>query len=290
VVYKRNRKMKRIQTYQKGDPEYLIIQKQYHELREEERAELSEWVQSKEDYDRIRKVLLELHDDQEEWLEPEAVIKKNLMRKFESEEKGGRLIWLNSIFFTPGEKLSKQPIVRYGIAAACVIGLAVFFIRPETNNAPVAENSSTEQSIEHSDWADAGTDSVADSDTLRVFAEVKSEMPMVPPAPISKEYKFQESEEILLRDEIVSRSVADACEGPPPAAFKSEESRPALVEEASKDAEMNTTTMSEPTIKRNESVAARKSSTDVVVHSQNIDLSVSMVDAKKLLDELFTAR
>jgi hypothetical protein len=283
--------MKRIQTYQKGDPEYLIIQKQYHELREEERAELSEWVQSKEDYDRIRKVLLELHDDQEEWLEPEAVIKKNLMRKFASEEKGGRLIWLNSIFFTPGEKLSKQPIVRYGIAAACVIGLAVFFILPKTNNAPVAENTSTEQSVHPSDWADAGTDSVADSDTLRVFAEVKSEMPMVPPAPTRKEYKFQESEGILLRDEIVSNSFADAAsEGPPPAAFKSEESRPALVEEASKDADMNTTTMNEPTTKRNESVAARKSATDAVVHSQNIDLSVSMVDAKKLLDELFTAR
>ena len=157
--------MKRIQTYQKGDPEYLIIQKQYHELREDERAELAEWVQSQEDYDRIRRVLLELHDDQDEWLEPDASIKKNLMRKFASEEKGGRLIWLNSVFLAPGEPLFKQPILRYGIAAACVIGLVVFFISPKGTQPEFAEQAETSTNRPSSEWAAATADSVADSDT-----------------------------------------------------------------------------------------------------------------------------
>lgn len=271
--------MKRIQTYQKGDPEYLIIQKQYHELRDDERAALAEWVQSQEDYDRIRRVLLELHDDQEEWLEPDASIKKNLMRKFASEEKGGRLIWLNSVLFAPGEPLFKQPILRYGLAAACVMGLAVFFLSPDTKQPEIAQQAETSNNASSSEWTAAAADSVADADTLRVFAEVKPEMPMVPPAAV-------ELGEV--RDLTEEPRMASAPEA-------SSEARVAMRDSDLSDApvEMNDKE-SVPSDVAVSSVPAKKQVASAmpapVATPTSVDMSVSLAETKRLLDDLYTAR
>jgi hypothetical protein len=278
-------KMKRIQTYQQGDPEWLIIHKQYHELQAEERDALSEWIQSPEDYDRMRQVLMELHDEPEEWVEPEASIKQNLMQKFASEEKGGKLIWLNSVFLTQGAPWHKQPLVRMTLAAACIIGLVVFFL---PTSLPSHREAATAQQAEQSEGGSSDQKEAlasADSSTkiLQQFAEVKSEMPLVPTA---VDTEFETSDVV---QEVTESAMAEGDE----VAYDVPDQAPAMAE----DKDMGTAMYPKP--KREETVVAgaAKMSTSTmdgfkkgVANAQAVNFSVSMAEVNDLLDVLYTAR
>ena len=277
--------MKRIQTYQKGDPEYVIIHKQFHELQDDERAALSEWVQSKDEYDRVRRVLLELHDDDEEWLEPDASIKKNVMRKFVTEEKGGRMVWLNSLLFAPGASITQQPVVRYGLVAAGVIGLAVFFLLPTTPNIDIAQQTDNTPAKMDSETLLANADTVAQQDTLRVFAEARAELPMAPP--------------VMVLDELSESPTENDVPLAPDAGSKAEMAPEPTAKSDMADSYSDLSVVGEQTVvapipqaKSNELEKKVSSSmaSSAVQQNKTVDKSVSMAEVQRLMDDLYTAR
>jgi hypothetical protein len=276
--------MKRIQTYQQGDPEWLIIHKQYHELHAEERDALAEWIQSQEDYDRMRQVLMELHDEPSEWEEPDASIKQNLMRKFATEEKGGKLIWLNSVFLTAGAPWYKQPALRMGLAAACIIGLVVFFLPtslPSTHETMTAEQN--EQSVEQQmDPKEALAAADSSTKILQQFAEVKSELPL---APSVVETEYDNS----LTEDVMAESTLSDGDG---LAYDEPVMAPALVE--SKDMAMAPQAESEAAVSSGYMEKRSATSTalpqKLTAKDNSTDYSVSMSEVDDLLDDLYTAR
>jgi hypothetical protein len=184
--------MKKIHTYQPGDPEWIVIQKQFHELQQEERDALKEWIDSEDTYNQMRSVLMALHDDGEEWLEPDVSIKANLMAKFSSEEKGGRLIWLNALAWSSDTAWFKQPLFKTGLAAACIVGLAVFFLVPSAPKQ--AENQIAEVTIPADTttaWSEAKQDTAGAE--IKEFAAVRSELP---PAPMPVMVQSETSENL----------------------------------------------------------------------------------------------
>jgi hypothetical protein len=285
--------MKRIQTYQKGDPEWVIIHKQYHELHDDERQALSEWISTPEEYAQMRQVLLELHDDQDEWTEPDASIKKHLMLKFAAEDKGGRMIWLNSVLFANGESWYKQPIVRYGLAAACMIGLGVFFLLPAKVNPHFADVQQIPTEQNASDEL-ANTEQITPSasDTLQQFAEVRQDMPM-PPSPIAfqTEISTMNTEEVndadlgAYAESVAAPAMADDLEGRQENKATSDVVNDKLVQEPSRVA----TNATVPAVKK-ESVQTAIGSDGLALKNANSKMSVNMSEVNDLFSGLFTAR
>ena len=66
--------------YDPEDIESLLMHKQYNELFDDEREFVLQHVKNEEEYNSLRSMLFTLHDQpyQEEWLEPDPSIKKEL--------------------------------------------------------------------------------------------------------------------------------------------------------------------------------------------------------------------
>jgi hypothetical protein len=95
--------MKFESKYDPEDIESLLLHKQFNELYPEEKEFVLRHLENEQEYESMRSVLMELKNisTTDEWLEPDASIKKNLMREFSSEKKSRFVIWLNSLFAFP---------------------------------------------------------------------------------------------------------------------------------------------------------------------------------------------
>ncbi len=129
--------------YDPEDIESLLLTKQFHELYPEERDFVLKHIESPEEYENLRATLFRLHDaaNEGEWLEPEASIKKNLMREFTSETKGGFLVWLNSVFRLQPVPWYRQPAFAMAFGVVIISFITVgLLLRQENNATVVAEN------------------------------------------------------------------------------------------------------------------------------------------------------
>jgi hypothetical protein len=139
--------MNHMKKYDPEDIEYLMIHKQFHELYPEEKEFVLQHVEGVEEYESMRKMLLELKNSsvQDDWLTPDASLKKALMAEFAKERKGRFSIWLNSLFAMPERPFYRQTGVQWSFGLV-VIALGTFiFLQQSTDVKVLAENNVTSQ-------------------------------------------------------------------------------------------------------------------------------------------------
>lgn len=128
--------MKKSYQYDPEDIESLLMHKQFNELYPEEKEFVLRHVEGEDEYESLRSTLFMMHDlaSNDEWIEPDASLKKELMREFAREEKKGFVIWLNSLFaFTQEGPLWRQrTAMRYALGGALVLaGIGFFVVRSQ---------------------------------------------------------------------------------------------------------------------------------------------------------------
>lgn len=139
--------MNHMKKYDPEDIEYLMIHKQFHELYPEEKEFVLQHVEGVEEYESMRKMLLELKNSsvQDDWLTPDASLKKALMAEFAKERKGRFSIWLNSLFAMPERPFYRQTGVQWSFGLV-VIAIGTFiFLQQSTDIKVLAENNVTSQ-------------------------------------------------------------------------------------------------------------------------------------------------
>jgi hypothetical protein len=165
--------------YDPEDIESLLMHKQFHELYEEERNFVLQHVEGEEEYESLRRTLFELHDasNNEDLLEPDPAIKKELMSLFVTERKSRFTIWLNSLFAQTNIEWYKRPAFALSFATAC-IAIVVVVIFNRNNNQEMAAN-------READSTPTTEEQITNDSTIesaRLFAE-RLESESFPPAP-----------------------------------------------------------------------------------------------------------
>lgn len=172
--------------YDPEDIESLLLHKQFHELYPEEKEFVLRHLGSPEEYESLRKTLFELRDASrnDEWIEPDAKLKRELMAEFSRERRGGFFVWLNALFALPSRPWYRQTGWQVSLASvALIVGLLAFWPAPDTNS--VALLKSTEPG---SAPADSST-SIAPAHTATAekpvaIAEANTQA-LIPPAPVA---------------------------------------------------------------------------------------------------------
>ena len=130
--------MKFESKYDPEDIESLLLHKQFNELYPEEKEFVLRHLENEQEYESMRSVLLELKNisSSDEWLEPDASIKKNLMREFSSEKKSRFVIWLNSLFAFPDRPWYSQRGVQISFG---IFILGFMLLRYTGDNQPTSQ-------------------------------------------------------------------------------------------------------------------------------------------------------
>ena len=130
-----------------------------------------------------------MHDaaDQDEWLEPDPSIRKNLMAQFVREEKKGFFVWLNGLFsapFLPEMPWYRKPAMRYAFASVtllAVVGGTWYFTSRQGHQVEIAavqsdntQNQNNTTEMAPGEMANEGKRTYADNLKPNVF----------PPAPV----------------------------------------------------------------------------------------------------------
>lgn len=134
--------MKRNFKYDPEDLESLLLHKQFEELYPEEKEFVLKHMDSPEEYASMRNTLLAVVDDSEsaQPLKPKSATKKSLMREFQTGEKGGISIWLNSLFL----QCQRKPQLAFGfLATVVIIVVAAFWFLPANDKIILADNMKT---------------------------------------------------------------------------------------------------------------------------------------------------
>jgi hypothetical protein len=195
--------MKEYFKYDPEDIESLLLHKQFSELFDEEREFVLQHIGSAEEYDSLRQTLFHLQDtsDHEEWLEPDASIKKNLLAEFAREEKSGFKIWLNSLFHGLFPEWLRQP--AFGVAfATALVAIVVVVVLNKHDNEEIHQPQFAEVSKE---MPALDEDSVAES--KRLFAENLTAQSL-PPAPAEVVPAFAPAQDVSA-DEAKSSQVEE---------------------------------------------------------------------------------
>lgn len=130
-------------SYDASDLDALLFEKAFFELDEHERAFVMEHVSSEQEYEDMRKTLLNIDASfaSEELLTPSPKVKEELLSAFAEEgKKKGMVIWLNSaapLFFPQNKSFIRQPGFQVAIAAMLVIGL--FIVIPDLQRGAESE-------------------------------------------------------------------------------------------------------------------------------------------------------
>lgn len=137
--------MKFESKYDPEDIESLLLHKQFHELYPEEKEFVLRHLENEQEYESMRSVLMELKNisSNDEWLEPDASIKKNLMREFSSEKKSRFVIWLNSLFAFPDRPWYSQRGVQIAFGVFILGFLLLRYVGENQSITQFAENSPT---------------------------------------------------------------------------------------------------------------------------------------------------
>lgn len=130
--------MKFESKYDPEDIESLLLHKQFNELYPEEKEFVLRHLENEQEYESMRSVLMELKNisSSDEWLEPDASIKKNLMREFSSEKKSRFVIWLNSLFAFPDRPWYSQRGVQISFG---IFILGFMLLRYAGDNQPTSQ-------------------------------------------------------------------------------------------------------------------------------------------------------
>lgn len=124
-----------------------IWKKEFDELNAQERAYVSEWCETPEDYDMVRNFMLQLSQVDKQPVEPSKELKDQLMAEFPSTQRN-RGIWLNLwlMIFPEEGGMNWKPILVTAMLIGVIVTI-VFFQNPfsENKNNQLAENQMKEE-------------------------------------------------------------------------------------------------------------------------------------------------
>ncbi len=190
--------------YDPEDIESLLTHKQFNELYPEEKEFVLRHVEGEEEYESLRSTLFLMHDSaqNDEWLDPDPSIKRNLMLEFAREEKKGFFIWLNSLFAMPAMPEMvwyRRPAVRYAFATLVLllgVSSALIFFNKSTTQVDTAAAAVADKTEESNNGIASAADS---SNTLfdkPTYAENNQPGVFPPaPAPVLVEFDMEKAEE-----------------------------------------------------------------------------------------------
>lgn len=273
--------------YDPEDIESLLLHKQFHELYPEEKEFVLRHLGSPEEYESLRKTLFEVRDASrnDEWIEPDARLKRDLMTEFSREKRGGFFVWLNTLFAAPSRPWYQQTGWQVSLASlALLVGLVVLWPRP--NTATLAALDNREPATSAADSTVEGGARKEEEATLEkpiAFAEAMPVAP-VPPAPVTIS-QYEQTEEEVSPNALSEEMALDE------AAALVQESIAALTEDADNAWAPQTGSTAV------ESDLAAKSMEEVKVTSASArgavspsKLSMNVAETKTLIDVLFTAK
>jgi hypothetical protein len=190
--------MKQHLKYDPEDIESLMRHKRFDELYAEEKEFVLQHLDNKEEYESIRRTLFEIQAAQQndQWLEPDASIRENLMAQFETERRNGFTVWLNSLFVMPLENWSSGRKLAFTIASVVVVSGILFWALYPSATQPMAVNDkkeSTEKLIQSTPPA-ATIESAEVEDRPLANAQAEGGMPA---SPVIVEYENEEITEDL---------------------------------------------------------------------------------------------
>lgn len=292
--------MNHMKKYDPEDIEYLMIHKQFHELYPEEKEFVLQHVEGVEEYESMRKMLLELKNSsiQDDWLTPDASLKKALMAEFAKERKGRFSIWLNSLFAMPERPFYRQTGVQWSFGLV-VIALGTFFFLQKTPNVAVlaenntiSENASKTGSNQNNQAQTNNTNppkpsqpevDLSGMDKLPqapvVLAQVESSLeksPQPAAAPPADHYKT-----VVAEESVAESDGADISMSPPPASMEDND-----LELNKRLTEVSTTTTYSSTTTVNSTAKTISSE----VFAVSVNQTMQMTNYAELLDITFTAR
>jgi hypothetical protein len=132
--------MERRELYDPEDIEQLLLERPFDELLDEERAFVLRHLTGRDEYERMRNLLLTVHytEREEEVLEAEPLVRDRVMETFRTQRQPQWRIWLNSVraFALPKEPRSywKPALAFASIAILVTVGVNVFRSQNEQAN------------------------------------------------------------------------------------------------------------------------------------------------------------
>ncbi|MBL7942121.1 MAG: hypothetical protein JNM00_05115, partial [Flavobacteriales bacterium] len=176
--------MKQHLKYDPEDIESLMRHKRFDELYAEEKEFVLQHLDNKEEYESIRRTLFEIQAAQQndQWLEPDASIRHNLMAEFEVERRNGFTVWLNSLFAMPLENWSAGRKLAFAVASVVLVSAILFWALYPSATPPMAVNDkkeSTEKLVQSTPPA-ASIQSAEVEDRPLANAQAEGGMPASP--------------------------------------------------------------------------------------------------------------
>ncbi len=132
--------MSKFSTYDPEDIEKLMLNKSFDELYDKEKEFVLRHVDSEEEYEQMRQVLLEVKasEDFDEIVEPPAYMRKQLIEEFEAQKRHNPLILL----FQQIQAAFKMPVFQIGFATVSVFLFVMIFVKfnNKSDNIELAQN------------------------------------------------------------------------------------------------------------------------------------------------------
>ncbi|MCC6599383.1 MAG: hypothetical protein IT223_01770 [Crocinitomicaceae bacterium] len=125
--------------YDPEDIESLLLHKSFGELYIEEKTFVLQHLDGPEEYESMRKILRELHQNGtgEEWIEPDPALKAGLIAEFSHEERKGFLVWLNTLFAASSLPWYRKPAFHLAFGIALTLITTGIFILSRHNSSPL---------------------------------------------------------------------------------------------------------------------------------------------------------
>jgi hypothetical protein len=129
--------MKTLLPYDPEDIESLMLHKGFGDLYPEEREFVLKHVESAEEYESMRRILLELSQTPDNRMErPDASLKDELMHLFAREKRGRFILWLNSLVMSfQGDRVIwyRRPAVQVAFGTILILAGIWWFMEPRTD-------------------------------------------------------------------------------------------------------------------------------------------------------------
>lgn len=130
----------------KMDVEFYLLNREYNELTPDERAIVNEHVESEQEFNEMKAVVMGAGNffKEEKELEPNPAIKAALLKEFDKQQPA-RAYWLNGIFvslFPKEKKIYQKPGMQLiGLAASVLLIVTIGFKgNADINNSTLAQN------------------------------------------------------------------------------------------------------------------------------------------------------
>jgi hypothetical protein len=277
--------------YDPEDMESLLLHKQFHELYPEEKEFVLRHMSGREEYESLRRTLLELHKtgSHDEWLEPDPHLKRTLMAEFQRERRSGFTVWLNALFSAPAGPWLRRPAFQLALGTALIVGVAIM-LWPDKKKPEFTELRKEENPLPApKDSAIAGEQNTESTTALPndPSAAIVSGNAEVPPAAVPVD------EYMPTRTEDIYGPMMVAEEAPPMEESVTNSDLTESQASANQGSSANSAASAQKAQKEmveSDEVLVKSVSSTVHKNIQSAALSASMADKKDLLAALFTAR